>query len=256
MCDKTVVIVDADSLVYQACTSALKQIEWSPGYWTQQCDMADAKTRFVNEVEMIEEKLNACKIVMALGDYDNPNWRLDVMESYKANRVATVKPLCFWPMREWIADRWETFIRPTLEGDDVCGILLTSPFARGSEKILVSLDKDMMTLPGKHVNYLKAFRDDDWTVTEISTQEADYNHLMQTLTGDRTDGYPGCPGVGPVNARKILDVPVKDQWAAIVAAYEKKGLSEQDALDNARVARIIRHRDFDYKAKTVKIWNP
>ena len=33
-------------------------------------------------------------------------------------------------------------------------------------------------------------------MTEISEEEADYNHMLQTLAGDYTDGIPGCPSVG------------------------------------------------------------
>ncbi len=39
----------------------------------------------------------------------------------------------------------------------------------------------------------------------ITLAEADRYHLYQTLVGDATDGYPGCPGVGEVAANKVLD---------------------------------------------------
>jgi DNA polymerase-1 len=90
------------------------------------------------------------------------------------------------------------------------------------------------------------------TVTE---EEADYNHLMQTLTGDAVDNYIGCPGIGKVNAKKILDA-ADDKWAAIVKAYEKAGLTEEDALIQARCARILRHTDYDLEKKEVILWSP
>ena len=39
---------------------------------------------------------------------------------------------------------------------------------------------------------------------EIISEEGRYFHMMQTLTGDTADGYPGCPSVGKVTAEKIL----------------------------------------------------
>ena len=118
-----------------------------------------------------------------------------------------------------------------------------------------SIDKDMRTVPGLHFRMCRAGEE----VVEVSEEEADHTHLMQTLTGDRTDGYPGCPGVGPVSAARILSAefaPGETPWDAVVAAYEKKGLTEADALMNARVARICRVADYDFKKKEVILWNP
>jgi DNA polymerase-1 len=42
----------------------------------------------------------------------------------------------------------------------------------------------------------------------------------------------------------------------VVAAFESKGLTEEDALVQARVARICRASDYDFKTKEVKLWNP
>jgi DNA polymerase-1 len=105
--------------------------------------------------------------------------------------------------------------------------------------------------------------------TVVSEPRADYWHMYQTLTGDSTDGYPGCPGIGPVKAEKILeggyvvDDPgavktfnVNLAWGHVVAAYEKAGLSEAVALENARVARICRASDYSIKTKEVRLWTP
>jgi DNA polymerase-1 len=177
------------------------------------------------------------------------------MPTYKQTRKKLRRPVVYKPMREHIAKAYETFLRPTLEGDDVLGILQT----RGTEEtVIVSIDKDMKTIPGLHFNYGR----EGATVVEVSEQEANYNHYQQTLTGDTTDNYPGCPGCGPVGAQKILDACWSgtafhtDPWPSIVKAYEKKGLGEEVALMNARVARILRAEDYNFKTKEVILWNP
>ena len=77
---------------------------------------------------------------------------------------------------------------------------------------------------------------------------------MQILTGDRVDGYPGCPGVGEKTADKILKgVDPKDRWEHVVKAYEKKGLDEEDALVQARLAKILQKEYFD-KDGNVVLW--
>jgi DNA polymerase-1 len=81
--------------------------------------------------------------------------------------------------------------------------------------------------------------------------------MIQTLTGDTVDGYSGVPKVGAVTANKMLadkDMPVKDMWEIVVKAYEKAGMNEQDALQQARVARILRHGEYDKKTGEVKLW--
>lgn len=251
-------IIDADSLVYQATTASLVQVEWEPGRWTMDCDMEEVTRRFKEQVADIEEGIGATKTVMCLGDYDNPNWRLDVLPTYKQNRKAGFKPLCFMPLREWIAENYETFIRPTLEGDDCCGILLTKRnFAKGLDRVVVSIDKDMATIPGLHCNLHKAQKTGKWNIEEVTPFMADHYHMTQTLTGDSVDGYKGLPGVGPVAAKRILaGLKAPQLWAAVVAAYEENGLTEEDALTQARVARILRASDFNFRTKEVKLWTP
>jgi DNA polymerase-1 len=70
---------------------------------------------------------------------------------------------------------------------------------------------------------------------------------MQALTGDQTDGYQGCPGVGPVKAEKILS-KVKDgkYYEAVRDTFIQAGYTEEDAIRNIRLATIL----------TSDLWNP
>jgi DNA polymerase-1 len=45
-------------------------------------------------------------------------------------------------------------------------------------------------------------------------------------------------------------------WERVVSAYEKAGLSEAEAITQARVARILRASDYDFVNKSVKLWSP
>ena len=42
----------------------------------------------------------------------------------------------------------------------------------------------------------------------------------------------------------------------IQKAFEDKGLTEEDALLNARLARILTDEDYDSKEKQPKLWTP
>jgi len=94
--------------------------------------------------------------------------------------------------------------------------------------------------------------DHDLEPTEITQEAGDHWHLMQTLTGDTVDGYPGCHGIGPKRAVAIAD----SGWEAVVAAFEKAGQTADDALTQARVARILTADLFDFKKKEPILWTP
>ena len=175
------------------------------------------------------------------------NFRKDIYPAYKGNRGAR-KPLGFKVAREYIMDTFKTYERHGLEADDCLGILGTLPGACGTPCI-VSDDKDLNQIPGYHANM------DGSSVWEVDQEDGQRFFWTQCLTGDQTDNYPGCPGVGPKTAEKILG-DYSDPWGKIVAAYVKKGLSEGDALVTARLARILTHDDYDFTNKQPKLWSP
>ncbi|UOF81174.1 exodeoxyribonuclease [Caudoviricetes sp.] len=199
---------------------------------------------------------------MALSDSTpETRFRNTVMPTYKQSRKTTRRPLVYKPLREWVHETFETFERPGLEGDDVLGILATRKDE--TERIVVSIDKDLKTIPGKLYNYGKP----ELGIIEVSEDQANYYHLLQTLTGDSTDGYPGCPGIGPVSAKKLLDpfwvtaegetwFDAERAWFAVEKAYRGAKLGEDVALMNARVARILRAEDFDFKLHKPILWQP
>lgn len=249
-----VALIDADTLIFESALGVEYETEWDNDLWTLHSEFQPARAHLESSIDEIREGLQADRIILALSDPER--FRTAIMPSYKHNRKKTRKPLVFASLREWCHEAFETFQRPGLEGDDVLGILSTHPTLIPGEKIIVSIDKDMKTIPGLLVNYAHARLSEDWhgEIRMVTEEEADAFHLFQTLAGDATDGYPGCPGVGPVGAQKILgDSP---SWAKVVAAYAKKGLGEGVALQNAQVARILRASDYDFKKKEVIRWNP
>jgi ribonucleotide reductase alpha subunit len=95
------------------------------------------------------------------------------------------------------------------------------------------------------------------TIIKRSKTECDWWHLIQTLTGDSVDNFSGCPKIGIVTAQKILKdkkLPIKKQWDLVIKAYAKEGLQEHDALQQARVARILRHGEYNKQTHEVTQW--
>lgn len=268
-----VLLLDGDTIVYQAGRAVEQATDWGDGHWTLHAEEADGARELDFLINRIREGTNAGRTIVALSDYETVGWRYAVMPDYKKARATKKagngRPLLWAYLRGYFMQNYETFIRPGLEGDDVLGILATTTNTKvipaGAERIICSIDKDMKTLPAFHLNFTKGATAFGWEVTEVNHAQADHFHLMQTLMGDTTDGYPGCPGVGPVSAEKLLrpfmssDEKLFDNigaWGAVVKAFEKAKLTEADALVQARVARICRASDYDFNEKRVKLWNP
>ena len=148
------------------------------------------------------------------------------------------------------------YIKPGLEADDCLGILATLPsFMRGRQKVIVSVDKDMKGIPGFFYDMGKP----DLGIQPISREDADLWHMTQTLIGDAADGYPGCPKIGPMTAKKLFDGIPRDYghlWPVVAGAFEKAGFGEAETVTQARLARILRAEDWDFNTKEVKLWTP
>jgi hypothetical protein len=178
-------------------------------------------------------------------------WRQVVMPTYKANRASMARPIHLGVVRKTMCQRFPHRYVDGLEADDILGILATRD--KYADAIIVSPDKDLLTIPGRHFSPLK-----DDGIVRINEAEANRRWMLQTLTGDPIDGYYGIPRVGPVKAAKLLGTArtLPAMWRAVVKAYQDAGLTEDDALMTARVARILRTTDYDKATKEIILWHP
>lgn len=246
-------LIDADIVAFKFASAGQKTFKWPDGQVSVSLDpLEDVLSATKDYIEYLEERLGATSSTICLSCPSAEGFRKLVLPSYKDNRKDAVKPEYLVAVKEYLAANWKSYARPGLEADDVMGILSTHPTLIKGKKIIVSEDKDMQCVPGYLFNPAK-----DSKPRLITELEADLYHYTQTLTGDSVDGYKGCPGIGKVKAQKILDAAVDGRyWDAVVAAYVAKGLTEYDALVQARVARICRASDYDLKKKEVILWTP
>ena len=245
-------LIDGDIFVYRISAANEKPIDWGNDFWTLHSDLSECRNSLDSMIAEYKEKLEADDIILAFSPARNFRYR--VYPSYKSNRKGKRKPVCYVPLKQYALDNYKSFQRPDIEGDDVMGILATSPLIVKGEKVVVSLDKDLKTIPG-----LICDMRDPITIKEVSEADANYQHMYQTLIGDTSDGYPGCPGIGPKSAEKLLAVTDKTyetMWPVVVKAYEKVGLNEEVALVQAQIARICRRGDYDFLKKEVILWQP
>lgn len=243
-------LIDGDVYIYRAATICEKVINWDDDNYVCYASLSEAKEIFINTLQGLFDKFNTKDYIIALSHYKN--FRKEINPEYKANRKTKKPPMVYKALRQWVEQEYNIFCREYLEGDDILGILATSRvIIKNTNKIIVSLDKDMKTIPCKYHNN----RTDESIV--VSEEEANYNHMLQTLTGDITDNYKGLANCGLKTAEKIIsrDMNYRQMWQAVVEAYLKKGMTEQDALLNARMARILRNYDYDYEMKKPILWS-
>lgn len=237
-------LIDGDIYLYRATSAAEDETDWGDDIWSLTTNLSEAKDIFKSTIEGFMETLEARDQVVCLSDKNN--FRKDIDPTYKGHRKKTRKPLGYVAMLDWVRENYPTFSKPTLEADDCLGIMATMP--RVGECVVVSDDKDLKTIP------CTLYRPTSEELETISEEAADRYFLTQVLTGDTADGYSGCPTIGPKRAETVLGA--RASWASVVQAFEKQGLSEADALQQARLARILRWSDWDQEKQAPKLWRP
>jgi DNA polymerase-1 len=244
-------LIDGDIVCYRAAVVQQTQFNWDRDTTTVALSGSPQEAA-ETAVQLVRAwtKLAGCRqaTVCFTG---TDNFRRRLLPSYKANRTSG-KPLVYQETVMAVEERFRTERVNGLEADDLLGIMATSDRHRDNA-VVVSIDKDMRSFPGVHLNPMKETKPVIQTLTE-----ADYWWLLQTLMGDAIDGYVGIPGVGAVKAAGILEGTrsVDVMWPKVVKAFQAKKLTESAALVQARVARILRHEDYDRAAKEILLWHP
>jgi hypothetical protein len=119
--------------------------------------------------------------------------RIATVRAYKHNRTKD-KPPHYAALRQHLIDEFKATVVHWYEADDEAAMLLT---AGGEDVCVSSLDKDLLQVPGWHHVHDKGF-------LKISEKSGLLRFYMQALSGDPTDGIPGCRGVGATGARKLI----------------------------------------------------
>lgn len=240
---KPFTLIDADLYLYRAAAAAEEETDWGDDVWSLSTDLKEAKVIFEDLLSEVEARLHNNNFILCLTD--GKNFRKEIDPLYKSGRRKVRKPVGYKALVDWAKFHWQWWSEPFMEADDVMGILATVP---GSKGTIVSDDKDLKGIPGR------LYRPATDELLEITHEQANRWFYTQALTGDPTDGYVGLKGCGPKTAEKILGT--RPDWSLVERAYEKAGMSKADALQQARMARILRFTEWDTETATIKLWEP
>lgn len=143
-------------------------------------------------------------------DSDKPTWRAKMYESYKAQRPPLHPDL--HAQLPWIEKLITAMGFPTImvegeEADDVIASLAKFFSEKGHEVIIISGDKDLLSIVNRSIYMLDTMRDKLYTPEEVEkkfgvppSKIADF----LALVGDKIDNIPGVPGIGEKTASKLL----------------------------------------------------
>lgn len=238
----TVALIDGDIIAYRAAVLGVDDFDGEEFF-----DPDSVEQTVTHIVTDWTQKAKAGTQIVCLSDETHRYFRHDIYPDYKGNRKDRERPAALTHAYDCLKKNFKTTDRPGLEADDVMGILSGSPDL--TDPIIVSIDKDMLTVPARVFNPDKMRRP-----LKVRKAAADRQMLTQALVGDRTDGYPGLDGIGPVKADKIISQHsrLKDCWEAVVEAFG----SEADALTMTRLSRILRYDDWNEETKELRLWHP
>ena len=234
-------LIDADFIVYKCCAACETEIDYGEDVIFVTSNFSDAYNAVKREIQQIQDVFGSfSKPILFFSD--SKNFRKKISPDYKGHRNRK-KPCGYKRVIRNLKIEYDVCIMPELEADDAMGIYAT----KLTGNIIVSPDKDMRQIPGKLYNLEDT--------TYITPEEGARWHLIQTLAGDQTDGYSGVPGIGVKRAEILFDKEGYS-WQTVIKAFEDKGLTEEDALLNARLARILTVEDYDSKQKEPRLWTP
>lgn len=171
------------------------------------------------------------------------NFRHKIDPTYKANRADKQRPEWLEPVREFLVINWQAHITDGIEADDALGIEQCADNG-ASETVIVSIDKDLLQIPGKHYNFVR----DEWTL--ITPRSGWANFYTQLIMGDRSDNIQGFDGKMRTTVPKFLQPFVSDihescstPWEMFRVVQDIYELGDEALLRNGNLLYIQRYEN-------------
>ncbi len=208
MADKKLFLLDAYALAYRAYYAFIK----SPRINSKGINTS-AVFGFTNTLLEVLQKENPSHIGVVF-DPHGPTFRHDMYAEYKANREAMPEDMrqAIPLIKEVIgALRIPVVQVQGFEADDIIGTLAHKAADEGFTVYMMTPDKDYAQLVRDNVFVYKPSRSggdvEIWNAEKVKEKFAvTPDHIIDLLglMGDTSDNIPGCPGIGPKSAEKLI----------------------------------------------------
>ena len=236
---KKLLLLDAYALIFRAFYAMVR----SPRITSTGIDTS-AVFGFVNTLQDLLKREQPTHIAVCFDPPGGKTFRHENYEPYKANREKTPEGiLVAVPYIKRILQAYNIpiFEVEGFEADDVIGTLSHQAEQQGFFTYMVTGDKDFGQLVTPNIKIFNPGKNEIMGVEEVKgkygierpTQLIDILGLM----GDTADNIPGCPGVGPVTAEKLIQ-----QYGSIenllAHTSELKGVQKRRIEENAEQIRM------------------
>ncbi|HOF55850.1 MAG TPA: DNA polymerase I [Prolixibacteraceae bacterium] len=207
--ERKLFLLDAYALIYRSYFAFIR----NPRFNSKRVNTS-AALGFANTlVQLLEnEKPEYIGVVF---DMSKPTFRHAMFPEYKANRQEMPEDLR--KAVPYIRKMVEAFRIPILEkegyeADDIIGTLARQAAGEGFKTYMMTPDKDYAQLVGEGIYMYKPGKGGNdieiWGAEEVrkNFDLADPRLVIDLLglMGDSSDNIPGCPGIGPKNAVRLL----------------------------------------------------
>jgi len=225
------IYIDGDILVYQSMWGANST--------------KDIKKKLDQTIASIMSELEGSTGKIAIKGSDN--FRKQIYPEYKGHRkkeLTEQEKEFFAYSYDYLQNGWGAIPANGMEADDLLAIWNTE-----KPGIIVSIDKDLLQVPGLHFNT----RNKEYT--NVTEDEGSLLLHTQVLMGDSVDNITGLKGIGKVKAAKIMEgVPVSQHLSAVKSFWQKTfGRGWEDDLQlNMDLIYLKRSMDDRYDIRTGK----
>lgn len=235
-------LLDAYALIYRSYFAFIRNPRFnSKGLNTS------AMLGVTNTIVQLLEKENP-NFIGAVFDVSAPTFRHEMFPEYKANREAMPEDLR--KSIPYIRKIIEGFNIPIIEksgfeADDVIGTLAKKAEEQGFTTYMMTPDKDYAQLVSEKTFMFKPGKaggdPEIWGLPEVQEkfgiETADQVIDMLGLMGDSADNIPGCPGVGPKSAQKLIS-----DFGSIDGIYQNtdklKGKQKEKLIEFEKQVRL------------------
>lgn len=239
--EDSLALIDGDHIMYVVCSN--KVLRYEDG-----APKKDEEGNTLYEQKTLEETLKLCDLFMSnilnfvgankyIGTLTlSKNFRYQVNPNYKANRKNRERPPFFNEVVEHLKTNYKFIAVNGFEADDVV-VSLKKFYKDNYDCTIVTTDKDLLMLPGRHYNSKKV----EFITTSVD-EAYDY-FWYSMIVGDTADNIKGIPGYGDKKALSFMNkIPRQDLPKEILALYmsrfgESKGIAEY--FMNYKCLRIV-----------------
>lgn len=213
---KKILLLDESGIFIRNALGCTKDLETSDGLTT------GGVFGYINTVLGVLARFKPDHVIAAIDSKQRQLFRKDRFPAYKANRKKDMREeIKDWEFQKKQLKKFhELFCVPMVEvpgyeADDVIASLATQYSKDGYQVFILSKDKDFVQLINKNTKLVILGKHDQADSFEVIDHKDDLANVFgvdpkkadfyQCLVGDSCDNIPGCPGVGAVVAKKILE---------------------------------------------------